>query len=152
MGRCVSIVGGVRWYIKEVEGLPIRWILKNPRHWGLLLKAKKPWFELHLDSSESNRLSADDYLDAFWLALRTAERRGFAGVFCSSWFFDPKLKSISPHLYKLRGDEEWAIDFLRVGRTEGAFKDAMAKSQTRRMLYASGQYTPTEYCMVLTVD
>ena len=71
------------------------------------------------------------------------------GVVGYSWFYDPKLETISPQLaYLRRRPADGGAFFLRGHTSEFDIKNATAKSQTRRRLYEAGQYTPVGYKMV----
>jgi hypothetical protein len=71
------------------------------------------------------------------------------GAFGVAWFYDPRVKEISPRI-------SFAQD-LQVGRgarcfpvgsSEAAIANATATSPSRRSLYEAGSYLPTDYAIV----
>jgi len=71
------------------------------------------------------------------------------GVFAASWFFDPKVPSISPALSFVRDvSERWGGLIMREGIDPGATADALVMSAERRELQAQGRYQPVRYVMV----
>ena len=73
------------------------------------------------------------------------------GSIATSWWYDPKLSIVAPHLSFLR---ESAVAhgavLLRSGITDGAKKLALSRSKTRQNLFESGAYVPTSYSVVWT--
>ncbi len=72
------------------------------------------------------------------------------GLFGVSWFRDPALSHISPHLTRLTTmvtDHGARLFPLGSCKAEG-IRDATAKSKTRRRLYERGAYRPMEYLLV----
>jgi hypothetical protein len=71
------------------------------------------------------------------------------GVLGASWFFDPKLKTISPNLSFVRQvSQRWGAIITCVGLHPDAIGSALAMSEHRRNLYAKGEYQPAIYCMI----
>lgn len=107
------------------------------------------WYNLHLDLRR-----AKEFTPAGWTACyaRIAEMlklnprmRGVAGV---SWFYDPALRAISPHLAYLRETPVRNGAFLvRIGTLPHDIENATVRSPLRKRLYEEGRYQPT--CFVL---
>ena len=73
------------------------------------------------------------------------------GFLATSWWFDPALSSVAPHLTFLReGSLAHGAVLLRAGSTEGAQKNALAHSPRRQRMYATGEYLPVSYAVVWT--
>lgn len=71
------------------------------------------------------------------------------GTFGSSWFYDPAVTRISPHLSYLREiPESGGGRTLYISTGGQALKNALAKSETRRRLYDAGDYIPKNYMNV----
>ena len=71
------------------------------------------------------------------------------GITSASWFLDPKLKSISPHLSYLRDvPEKNGAAFFFVEYDYEGTSGALAKSATRRGLFRQGAYVPAIYMRV----
>lgn len=69
------------------------------------------------------------------------------GLYGGTWFFDPALKEVSPHLAHIRELPEAngaRFFFQDVSIDTGALE----KSSTRRRLYEQGKYLPKRYAMV----
>jgi len=110
----------------------------------------RPYFSLH-----AHILSLEDFNPAGWelsyhriaelLRLNPAVR----GWISASWFLDPALKKISPHLTYLREvlEQNGAMLFF-VERAPAGGGGALATSKTRRRLFEQGDYVPTVYMRV----
>jgi hypothetical protein len=71
------------------------------------------------------------------------------GLFASSWWYDPAIARVSPHLAFLR-EESVAHGgvLLRYGPTSGAKEMSVANSSQRRELVERGEYRPEIYGIV----
>jgi hypothetical protein len=73
------------------------------------------------------------------------------GFIATSWFYDPQLASVSPHLDFLRaGSLAHGAVLIRAGATEGSTKYALARSPERQKLYDEGKYVPTSHAVIWT--
>jgi hypothetical protein len=73
------------------------------------------------------------------------------GLQTTSWWYDPQLARVAPHLTFLReGSLAHGAVALRAGSTDGAQQYAVANSPERRRLYEAGDYMPVSYAMVWT--
>ena len=109
-----------------------------------------PFFALH-----AHTLSLADFNYEGWQATyrRLAElltmNPQMKGWLSASWFLDPALEAISPHLAHLRQiPVANGAALLFVGQEEGRSSGAFAKSRTRRRLYAEGKYRPATYMRI----
>jgi len=110
----------------------------------------RPFFALH-----THLLSLDDFNQEGWEATyhRLAQllelNPQMKGWLSSSWFLDPALEAISPHLVHLRKvPTDNGGMLLFVGRDPEGTSGALAKSPTRRRLFAEGKYVPAIYMRV----
>ena len=110
----------------------------------------RPFFALH-----AHILSLDDFNPDGWhnTYKRLAEllkcNEKMKGWMSSSWFLDPQLEKISPHLVYLRKvpQENGAAIFFVEHDPEGK-TGSLAKSATRRRLFQQGRYRPAIYMRV----
>jgi hypothetical protein len=118
----------------------------------LLFKAggRKPFYLLHLVDRYASEFKSDE-MDKAYIRLSELLKVNpkMKGVMRFSWWFDPKLENISPHLAWLRQRPvENGGKLFRVGPSEFDTKMATLKSKTRRKLYEEGKYIPTKYAMI----
>jgi hypothetical protein len=79
------------------------------------------------------------------LLERWPESRGLTGM---SWYYDPALARVSPHLEYLRSVPlAHGALFLRGPDSATVVEDALARSSRRRGMYDAGQYQPRQYLM-----
>lgn len=109
-----------------------------------------PFFALH-----THDLSLEDFHPEGWIQTyrRLAEllvlNPEVKGWLSASWFLDPKLQAISPHLSYLwqipveNGGALFFVDLDREGKS-----GALSKSPTRRHLFIEGRYVPAIYMRV----
>lgn len=73
------------------------------------------------------------------------------GVLATSWWYDPQVSRVAPHLAFLRDGSlaHGAIAF-RAGEPENARKHALANSPERQRLYEAGSYTPINHGVLWT--
>lgn len=120
--------------------------------WFITFKCRgfKPYFALH-----AHTLALKDFHPEGWQATyhRLAEllelNPAMKGWLSASWFLDPALETISPHLAHLRKvpvENGGLLMFVRYER-DGA-SGALVKSPTRRRLFAEGRYLPATYMRV----
>ena len=110
----------------------------------------KPFFALH-----AHPLALGDFNPRGWnssyhrLAELLALNPNIKGITSASWFLDPKLKTISPHLSYLREvPEENGAVFLFVEHDDEGSSGALAKSETRKRLFREHQYVPAIYARI----
>lgn len=120
--------------------------------WFIVVKAGgfSPYFQLH-----AHPLSLTDFNPAGWertygrLADLLRVNPSMKGVVSASWFFDPRLRLISPHLNYLRDvPEHHGAAFFFVGEDVVGDSGAVATSKTRRRLFESGEYVPKIFLRV----
>jgi hypothetical protein len=71
------------------------------------------------------------------------------GLLATSWWYDPQLARIAPHLAFLReGSLAHGAVLLRAGSSEGSHTAALANSPDRKQKYERGEYTPVSYAVV----
>jgi hypothetical protein len=108
------------------------------------------WVRLHTDTrnlSEFNEAGLDQcYKRVAHLLLRREHVRGLART---SWFVDPNLQYISPHLaYIQRNPTRSGAFLLRHGTNPQDIDLATRTSKTRRRLYEAGTYVPVCHSLI----
>lgn len=110
----------------------------------------RPFFALH-----AHTLALEDFNPEGWQAThqRLAEllalNPGVKGWLSASWFLDPALEKISPHLGYLREvPMAGGAELLFVCRHPNGSSGALSRSAERRRLFAEGQYVPATYMRV----
>lgn len=142
---------------ESCAGIPRSCVLSNGSRdilsWlRLLMKAQgfSPFYEVHLDV----RYAKDFTPDGWCNALRTVGEMlvinpHIKGITGASWFFDPQIRTISPHLIYLRElIEKNGGRFLFNKTDQHVTELAISKSNTRRVMFESKKYTPSSYFMV----
>jgi len=113
-----------------------------------------PLYESHWDRRLARQFTEEDYNLCY---LRFAEllelNADVRGMFGSSWWFDPMVRTIAPELEFLRRiPEANGAHVFRVGQKAGAIRDATSFSRRRRELYEKGAYHPERYMLVWARD
>jgi hypothetical protein len=108
------------------------------------------WLRVHTDSrylSQFNEAGREMcYKRVADLLLRRTHVRGLAGT---SWYYDPKVQDISPHLAYLHDIPTRRGAFLLRHGTHPVDIDlATRTSRTRRRIYEAGEYLPVCYSFV----
>ena len=107
----------------------------------------KPFFAIHTHTLALDDFNEDGWLETYHrLAELLALNPGIKGWLSASWFLDPALETISPHLAHLRKVpvENGAALFF-VGEENRSSSGALATSKTRRRLFDEGKYVPATY-------
>lgn len=120
--------------------------------WSCAIQSRgfSPFLELH-----AHILALEDFNPEGWrqtytrLAELLEANPHFRGVTSSSWFLDPALEVVSPHLAYLREEpEQHGATILFSSWDKKGESGALAKSSTRRHLFETGKYTPAIYTRI----
>ena len=109
-----------------------------------------PFLELHMHPQYTSQFNPEGWVQTYenladFLSLNQALR----GVQSTSWFLDPALKKISPHLSYLREvPERCGAVFFFAGEDDPRYSGAFVTSRSRRALHESGQYHPRLYTRI----
>jgi len=147
----------------EIRNLPKRFLLKGGIKQfiqGVLfivfeLGGFHPLLERHLDSrpdSISLQKFNPEGRKGFYLITAEILRMNpeIKGTFNTCWYFDPKIKEISPKLTYIRElDKQFGGKYFFMGTNEQCINDATFKSPTRRKLFQEGKYLPTNYLLIV---
>ena len=108
------------------------------------------WYNNHLDLRYMDEFNPAGWTRCFALTAEILQEnpkvRGIAGV---SWFYDPQLGDVSPHVGYMRRTQvaNGAFSFPVLTETFQV-EQALVKSSHRRRLYEEGHYNPTTYLIV----
>jgi hypothetical protein len=110
----------------------------------------RPFAEFHTHQRMRHLFTSDGWEYCFRrLPAVFRSRPQLKGVLGGSWFFDPKLASISPNLDFVREVSlRWGGVLIRDGVDPAATGGALSMSEHRRQLHAQGRYQPVSYFMV----
>lgn len=108
------------------------------------------WLRRHLDSrylDEFNEQGNDKCFHS--IAELLMRRKHVRGIVGTSWFYDPMLSEISPHLAFLRQRPlERGAFLMRHGSGQIHIKRAIQSSATRRRMFEEGKYIPICYSLL----
>ncbi|MFC5510931.1 hypothetical protein ACFPOU_07320 [Massilia jejuensis] len=137
IGRSLLFKGGL-------PGLPGRALLLA-RAGGF-----KPYFEIHVHKLYQDEFNEEGRNECYRCCADLYELHPeVLGMVAGSWFYDPVVTIISPHLAYLRTvPEGGGARALFVSHDEQAAKNATATSEKRRALHAAGQYRPASWTLV----
>jgi hypothetical protein len=106
------------------------------------------WYSIHLDLRAMKEFSPRGWTASF---VRMAEMlalnpqvRGIAGV---SWFYDPCVAIISPHLAYIQTPINHGAFLAKMGSDAHHIANATIRSSVRQKLYREGKYLPTCYLL-----
>lgn len=119
----------------------------NPAIKYFLSDGPGQWFSVHTESRYLDYFSEEGW-DACY--IRIAEmllnNPSINGLIGTSWFYDPSLIEISPHLRYLRERPlQNGAFMMKHGSTPIDIERATIKSKKRRKLYEEGKYLPVSY-------
>lgn len=135
-------------------GLSASQLLRNPGALPYVFGrcgGRWPFFGLHVHQP----MAATYFNPAGWAECQRLARLALAafprvrGVMGASWFYDPAVAEVSPHLaYLLEAPLRGGARLLRLGESPDFTRDAIAASRTRRAAYEAGAYKPTGYALL----
>jgi len=109
-----------------------------------------PYFEVHVHKLYLDEFNEEGRNECYrCCADLYALHPEVLGMIGGSWFYDPVVETISPHLAYLRKvPESGGARVLFVSHDEQAWKNATATSEKRRALHAAGRYRPASWTLV----
>ena len=110
----------------------------------------RPFFEIHAHKLYMEEFSAEGRRECYrCCADLYALHPDMLGMYAGSWFYDPAVAVLSPHLAYLREDPvAGGSACLFVAHDEQALSYSTAKSEKRRAAWAAGKYRPASYALV----
>ena len=113
----------------------------------LRYRRKGPFLFTHYHGDHRELFNPEGRVKTFWTIAQLMKRRTeFKAVVGTSWYLDPAVSTISPHLAYIRTlpGQNGAVFF----RNRPKVHYGALASRTRRRLYEEGKYTPCPYTMV----
>lgn len=110
----------------------------------------RPYFEIHVHKLYQDEFNEQGRNECYrCCADLYALHPEVLGMVAGSWFYDPVVETISPHLAYLRKvPESGGARALFVSYDEQAARNATATSEKRRALHEAGQYRPASWTLV----
>jgi hypothetical protein len=106
------------------------------------------WYSNHLDLRTMKEFTPRGWTASFVrmaeMLVLNPEVRGIAGV---SWFYDPCVALISPHLAYIQTPTSHGAFLARMGSDAHHVANATIRSSVRQKLYKEGKYLPTCYLL-----
>jgi hypothetical protein len=114
----------------------------------LLFKGRRPYYQIHTHTPVLNNFNPEGWQESYKeIAKMLKLNSNIKGVVRGSWFFDPKVKEISPHLGYLRDFPlQNGAETFRIGPDTSG--NALATSKSRLKKFEEGKYTPMNYLLV----
>lgn len=144
--------------LDELSGIPrsvlargnVAQMIRSARFFLLGKHGFRPYYELHMHAPLRQHFHPDGWVACYRrVAELLALNPEVNGVTCSSWWYDPQLKTISPRLTYLR---EFLLDngaeIFHIRADHDASYGATEKSATRLKLFESGEYVPQIYMAI----
>ena len=132
LGLSLMLKGGVSQFVKMSK-----FLLEagGPRH----------WYCSHLHQSALEDFTADGWNSCYQRVAEMLELNpNVRGYFSVSWYCDPALEAISPHLVYVRKERQDNGASVFYGGLDRSGQ-GLATSKTRRKLYDCGDYVPKKY-------
>lgn len=113
-----------------------------------LKHGRKPYYRTHLHTPTLGSFSAQGWIESYLqIATMLTRDESIKGLVRTSWYFDPKIKIISPHLSYLQElPLQNGASLFCVGADDSGC--ALQKSSSRLALYNKGDYVPTNYLLI----
>jgi hypothetical protein len=116
----------------------------------LRLGGFKPYAQIHMHPLCRKPFDAETRAETYRsCAELLAWRRDSLGLLAGSWFYDPALAAVSPHLaYLHQVPKAGGAQFFFAADRGGFVEWALSSSATRRAAHAAGRYQPRSYLLV----
>jgi hypothetical protein len=116
--------------------------------WDRALRGR--WLEWHAFQRRRVEFSSANRVRMFGLLADLLEANPvFEGVWGASWYYDPAVAEVSPHLAYLREQPRAGGAWLfPLTSTPATVEMALATSRTRRRRHEEGSYVPSRYGLV----
>ncbi|MFW5879440.1 MAG: hypothetical protein ACOCUV_01315 [bacterium] len=156
LGTACQIIYPVHSGIVEIySGLGVRQGLsKNIYHslnyMNMLMKlrGRRPFYQIHTHTPQIDKFNENGWKKSYLqVSEMLRKHENIKGVLRCSWFFDPCLKDISPHLMYLQNlPLKHGAKRFYVGPDKS--RNALYNSKKRKKMYEDGKYIPKLYLLV----
>lgn len=109
-----------------------------------------PFFQIHTHTAYLDEFNEEGWNECYRVCADLYSiHPKVLGMFGGSWFYDPKIREISPRLAYLSEVPTLGGARVLLAESDGEFvQDALATSPTRRKLHEEGKYKPQSYMLV----
>lgn len=110
----------------------------------------KPFFQIHTHIHRLAHFTESGWNECYQCCVDLYSiHPDVLGMYGGSWFYDPRIKEISPRLAYLQEIPlAGGARLFRSGPSEEGSKDALSTSPTRKDLFNKGLYEPCSYVLV----
>ena len=156
LALAVGLLVGTRYAVLANSGVPRSWMLRGgvtawPGNLAVLgsVFGFDSFLEVHMHE-RSQRVTATTWQRIIVMCAGLMNlNRSIRGLMGSSWFFDPNVATVSPHLGYLHGfPAAGGAKFFNLGTSAQAVALATTASKARRALYDEGKYLPIHFGFV----
>lgn len=149
-GRLIPAVGRLLY---PYTGLRLAHLFNSPEaapYVYLRCGGRRPFFGLHVHQPMAKSyFNPDGWSECLRLATLALDAfPQVRGIMGASWFYDPAVAGISPHLAYLTEPTRRGAKLLRIGELPESVAGATATSHTRRLAYERGTYRPCTYALL----
>ncbi|MEZ5529341.1 MAG: hypothetical protein R3E57_05350 [Porticoccaceae bacterium] len=152
-GRLIPV--GAEFVVPDA-GVPRSWCLKGVKGgcsaaWACLACGGfSPYLELHMHPGSVAMFNPQGWSETYInLGALLELNPGLRGVISSSWFLDPALGQISPHLaYLHETSVQNGATLIFNCLDKSGDSGALSKSDSRRRLFLAGKYVPAIYSRI----
>lgn len=141
-----------RLLLFDLTAIPRRYILSSPKLILFLVTmgGYTNILEDHLDDEYLAEFSEKGWEHSHLLLAEYLQAHpSIRGMSAKSWFYDPELKRVTPHLTFLADMRlQNGAKRFKMETSQSDFSNALAKSKSRRALWEKGQYTPQGYMLL----
>ncbi len=147
----------------ERAGIPRRWIMQAPvrqrlrlaQYIGIQLRGFKPIWQTHLPKQPPGvHLTEQEFVRSHLEIARALRRQpGIRGIASSSWYYDPEIGAVSPHLGFIHELLQANGCFVFEIPCDDAMREsALYGSRARQRAFADGRYRPRDFARLWSRD
>lgn len=118
------------------------------------LMKRRAWLAYHTEARYLDEFTPEGWNQCYLDAVALLERfDDIQGLYAVTWFVDPSLSAISPHLaYISDVPKQFGASIIPIRSTATDIAYATATSATRKRLYLEGRYLPKSHAIVWPRD
>ena len=153
--RCIPVGGA---WITELSGVSRRILfsggtlqfLKTAFFFPLKTKGFRLFYQIHMVQNMKHLVTDQGRSECYkGVALLLNNSPDIKGMFACSWYYDPVVKEISPHLsYLSESAVRSGAQVYKIGSSQSDINNATQRSSKRRILYKEGKYLPTNHMLI----
>ncbi len=153
--RCIPVGGA---WVAELSGVSRKILfsgsalqfLKAAIFFSLKTKGFRLFYQIHMVQSMKHLVNEKGRNECYkGVALLLNNIPNVKGMFACSWYYDPVVKEISPHLsYLCESAVRSGAQVYKIGSSQTDINNATQRSSKRRILYKEGKYLPTNHMLI----